>query len=166
MTSPIFLLFCLQNKVFLCFFYVARGCFGAVRSSWYSRRSVESLRTWVSITIRITTVCWTCCHVYIFLFSSSHQLSPIHSASAPTTTLQSTPCRAKTIDNRYKSVPKTPLTDNSHRDVFIKHVLGYLVLSCSSQLFQELIDFLLLELSANKSTSTTRTYIQCIGAIR
>ncbi|KAL8589566.1 Cullin-associated NEDD8-dissociated protein 1 [Nucella lapillus] len=45
--------------------------------------------------------------------------------------------------------------------------IGYLVMSCNTVLFQELIDFLLTELMANTSTSTstTRTYIQCVGAI-
>ena len=43
---------------------------------------------------------------------------------------------------------------------------GHLVLSCNGPLFQELIEFLLAELKANTSTSTTRTYIQCVGAIR
>lgn len=43
--------------------------------------------------------------------------------------------------------------------------ISHLVLSCNQSLFQELIDYLLLELSKNSSTSTTRTYIQCIGAI-
>ncbi|XP_076457085.1 cullin-associated NEDD8-dissociated protein 1-like [Babylonia areolata] len=43
--------------------------------------------------------------------------------------------------------------------------IGHLVMSCNAALFQELIDFLLKELMANASTSTTRTYIQCVGAI-
>jgi len=43
--------------------------------------------------------------------------------------------------------------------------LSHLVLSCSNSLFLDLMDFLLIELSKNASTSTTRTYIQCIGAI-
>ncbi|KAL8584365.1 Cullin-associated NEDD8-dissociated protein 1 [Nucella lapillus] len=43
--------------------------------------------------------------------------------------------------------------------------IGYLVMSCNTVLFQELIDFLMTELMANTSTSTTRTYIQCVGAI-
>ncbi|XP_071111936.1 cullin-associated NEDD8-dissociated protein 1-like [Haliotis cracherodii] len=43
--------------------------------------------------------------------------------------------------------------------------IGHLVMSCNNQLFLELIEFLLTELSKNTSTSTTRTYIQCIGAI-
>ncbi|KAJ8321959.1 hypothetical protein KUTeg_000430 [Tegillarca granosa] len=43
---------------------------------------------------------------------------------------------------------------------------GYLVMSCNNTLFMELIDFLLTELNKNASTSTTRTYIQCVGAIR
>jgi cullin-associated NEDD8-dissociated protein 1 len=44
--------------------------------------------------------------------------------------------------------------------------MGQLVMSCNSQIFQELIQFLLSELRANASTSTTRTYIQCLGAVR
>lgn len=43
--------------------------------------------------------------------------------------------------------------------------IGHLVMSCNSSLFLELIDFLLAELNANSSTSTTRTYIQCVGAV-
>ncbi|KAK6186772.1 hypothetical protein SNE40_006048 [Patella caerulea] len=43
--------------------------------------------------------------------------------------------------------------------------IGHLVMSCNNTLFLELIEFLLSELSKNTSTSTTRTYIQCIGAI-
>ncbi|XP_063406823.1 cullin-associated NEDD8-dissociated protein 1-like isoform X1 [Mytilus trossulus] len=43
--------------------------------------------------------------------------------------------------------------------------LGYLVMSCNNTLFFELIEFLLTELNKNTSTSTTRTYIQCVGAI-
>lgn len=43
---------------------------------------------------------------------------------------------------------------------------GYLVMSCNYTLFNELIEFLLNELIKNTSTSTTRTYIQCVGAIR
>ncbi|KAK2158819.1 hypothetical protein LSH36_163g01004 [Paralvinella palmiformis] len=43
--------------------------------------------------------------------------------------------------------------------------LGHLVMSCNSNLFMELIDFLLAELERNASMSTTRTYIQCMGAI-
>lgn len=43
--------------------------------------------------------------------------------------------------------------------------LGYLVMSCNNTLFFELIEFLLTELNKNTSTSTTRTFIQCIGAI-
>ncbi|ELU01651.1 hypothetical protein CAPTEDRAFT_19001 [Capitella teleta] len=42
---------------------------------------------------------------------------------------------------------------------------GHLVLSSNAALFTELMDFLLSELDRNTSTSTTRTYIQCIGAI-
>lgn len=43
--------------------------------------------------------------------------------------------------------------------------LGYLVLSSSPALFMHLIDFLVRELKKNSSMSTTRTYIQCLGAI-
>ncbi len=43
---------------------------------------------------------------------------------------------------------------------------GHLVMSCNNSLFVELIDFLLAELAKNATMSTTRTYIQCIGAIR
>lgn len=43
---------------------------------------------------------------------------------------------------------------------------GYLVMSCNYTLFNELIEFLLNELIKNTSTSTTRTYIQCVGSIR
>ena len=39
-------------------------------------------------------------------------------------------------------------------------------MSCNNTLFNELIDFLLTELGKNTNTSTTRTYIQCVGAIR
>lgn len=44
--------------------------------------------------------------------------------------------------------------------------LGFLVVSCSQVLFTKLMDTLLEELAKNSSTSTTRTYIQCIGTIR
>ncbi|XP_063954997.1 cullin-associated NEDD8-dissociated protein 1-like isoform X1 [Lytechinus pictus] len=43
--------------------------------------------------------------------------------------------------------------------------IGHLVMSSSVKLFSDLMDYLLSELSANKSSSTTRTYVQCIGAI-
>lgn len=43
--------------------------------------------------------------------------------------------------------------------------LGHLVLSANSSLFVELMDHLLTELKQNASHSTTRTFIQCIGAI-
>lgn len=43
--------------------------------------------------------------------------------------------------------------------------IGHLVMSCNNTLFIKLIDFLLDELSKNTTTSTTRTYIQCIAAI-
>lgn len=44
--------------------------------------------------------------------------------------------------------------------------LGYLVMSCSQTLFNKLIDVLLEELGQNNNTSTTRTHIQAIAAIR
>lgn len=43
--------------------------------------------------------------------------------------------------------------------------LGHLVMVCSHGLFAELTEHLLAELARNESTSTTRTYIQCIAAI-
>jgi len=43
--------------------------------------------------------------------------------------------------------------------------IGHLVMSCSNSLFMELVDYLLLELNNNANISTTRTYIQCLGAI-
>ncbi|KAK1158523.1 cullin-associated NEDD8-dissociated protein 1-like [Acipenser oxyrinchus oxyrinchus] len=43
--------------------------------------------------------------------------------------------------------------------------LSHLVPSCSAAIFTELMKHLLTELSRNKSTSTTRTYIQCLAAI-
>ncbi|XP_067009322.1 cullin-associated NEDD8-dissociated protein 1 [Anabrus simplex] len=43
--------------------------------------------------------------------------------------------------------------------------LSHLVMSCNHQLYAKLINFLLEGLSRNASTSTTRTYIQCIAAI-
>ncbi|KAK3087101.1 hypothetical protein FSP39_001721 [Pinctada imbricata] len=43
--------------------------------------------------------------------------------------------------------------------------IGSLVMSCNNTLFNELIEFLLAELLKNTSTSTTRTFIQCVGAI-
>ena len=43
--------------------------------------------------------------------------------------------------------------------------IAHLVTSSSNGLFVELVDFLLCELSRNSSTSTTRTYIQCLGGI-
>ncbi|KAJ9581800.1 hypothetical protein L9F63_003869 [Diploptera punctata] len=43
--------------------------------------------------------------------------------------------------------------------------LSHLVMSCNHPLYAKLIDFLLDGLSRNTSTSTTRTYIQCIAAI-
>ncbi|XP_035214585.1 cullin-associated NEDD8-dissociated protein 1-like [Stegodyphus dumicola] len=43
--------------------------------------------------------------------------------------------------------------------------IGYLVMSCSQNLFNKLIDVLLEELSQNNNTSTTRTHIQAIAAI-
>ena len=55
-----------------------------------------------------------------------------------------------------------------HILVLIKYsfvFLGHLVMSCNQATFLELTEFLLTELGKNSSTSTTRTYIQCIGAI-
>lgn len=43
--------------------------------------------------------------------------------------------------------------------------LSHLVMSCNQQLYTKLIDYLLEGLAHNSSTSTTRTYIQCIAAI-
>nr|XP_006631060.1 PREDICTED: cullin-associated NEDD8-dissociated protein 2 [Lepisosteus oculatus] len=43
--------------------------------------------------------------------------------------------------------------------------LSHLVPSCSSPVFTQLMDHLLAELTRNASTSTTRTYIQCVAAI-
>ncbi|GIY90141.1 cullin-associated NEDD8-dissociated protein 1 [Caerostris darwini] len=43
--------------------------------------------------------------------------------------------------------------------------IGYLVMSCSQNLFNKLIDVLLEELTQNNNTSTTRTHIQAIAAI-
>uniref|UniRef100_A0A4X2LA96 Cullin associated and neddylation dissociated 2 (putative) n=1 Tax=Vombatus ursinus TaxID=29139 RepID=A0A4X2LA96_VOMUR len=43
--------------------------------------------------------------------------------------------------------------------------LGHLVMTCSANLFSELMEQLLAELEGEASTSTTRTYIQCIGGI-
>lgn len=43
--------------------------------------------------------------------------------------------------------------------------VGYLVMSCSQGQFNKLMEMLLEELAKNSSTSTTRTYIQCIGTI-
>ncbi|XP_074862145.1 cullin-associated NEDD8-dissociated protein 1-like [Carettochelys insculpta] len=43
--------------------------------------------------------------------------------------------------------------------------LGYLVLTCSGNIFLELMEHLLAELKRNESTSATRTYIQCIAGI-
>ncbi|NXF86344.1 CAND1 protein, partial [Eubucco bourcierii] len=43
--------------------------------------------------------------------------------------------------------------------------LGYLVLTCSGNIFSELTEHLLAELKRNESTSTTRTYIQCVAGI-
>ncbi|NXG62609.1 CAND1 protein, partial [Hemiprocne comata] len=43
--------------------------------------------------------------------------------------------------------------------------LGHLVLTCSGSIFSELTEHLLAELKRNESTSTTRTYIQCVAAI-
>ncbi|XP_010001683.1 PREDICTED: cullin-associated NEDD8-dissociated protein 1-like [Chaetura pelagica] len=43
--------------------------------------------------------------------------------------------------------------------------LGHLVLTCSGSIFSELTEHLLAELRRNESTSTTRTYIQCMAGI-
>ncbi|XP_019360212.1 PREDICTED: cullin-associated NEDD8-dissociated protein 1-like isoform X1 [Gavialis gangeticus] len=43
--------------------------------------------------------------------------------------------------------------------------LGHLVLTCNGNIFSELMEHLLAELKRNESTSTTRTYIQCIAGI-
>ncbi|KFP29377.1 Cullin-associated NEDD8-dissociated protein 1 [Colius striatus] len=43
--------------------------------------------------------------------------------------------------------------------------LGHLVLTCSGNVFSELTEHLLVELKRNESTSTTRTYIQCVAGI-
>ncbi|XP_033121634.1 cullin-associated NEDD8-dissociated protein 1-like isoform X2 [Anneissia japonica] len=43
--------------------------------------------------------------------------------------------------------------------------LGQLVMSCSANLFQKLMDHLLEQLNNNTNVSYTRTFIQCIGAI-
>lgn len=43
--------------------------------------------------------------------------------------------------------------------------LGHLVLTCNGNIFAELMEHLLAELKRNSSTSTTRTYIQCIAGI-
>uniref|UniRef100_A0A8C3VA16 Cullin associated and neddylation dissociated 2 (putative) n=1 Tax=Catharus ustulatus TaxID=91951 RepID=A0A8C3VA16_CATUS len=43
--------------------------------------------------------------------------------------------------------------------------LGHLVLTCSGNIFSELTEHLLAELKKNESTSTTRTYIQCVAGI-
>ncbi|XP_020647066.2 cullin-associated NEDD8-dissociated protein 1 [Pogona vitticeps] len=43
--------------------------------------------------------------------------------------------------------------------------LGHLVLTCNGNIFAELMEHLLAELKRNNSTSTTRTYIQCVAGI-
>ncbi|OXB81577.1 UNVERIFIED_CONTAM: hypothetical protein H355_008425 [Colinus virginianus] len=43
--------------------------------------------------------------------------------------------------------------------------LGHLVLTCSGNIFSELTEHLIAELKKNESTSTTRTYIQCVAGI-
>uniref|UniRef100_A0A8C6YKH2 Cullin associated and neddylation dissociated 2 (putative) n=1 Tax=Naja naja TaxID=35670 RepID=A0A8C6YKH2_NAJNA len=43
--------------------------------------------------------------------------------------------------------------------------IGHLVLTCNGNIFAELMEHLLSELRRNNSTSTTRTYIQCIAGI-
>eukprot|EP00079_Xenopus_tropicalis_P035405 XP_017949176.1 PREDICTED: cullin-associated NEDD8-dissociated protein 1-like isoform X3 [Xenopus tropicalis] len=43
--------------------------------------------------------------------------------------------------------------------------LGHLVHTCNGNLFTELVEHLLGELQKNESTSTTRTYIQCVATV-
>ena len=43
--------------------------------------------------------------------------------------------------------------------------IGYLVASCNSVLFTELLDVLLNELNKKQANSLTKTYIQCLGSI-
>ncbi|KAM8930073.1 cullin-associated NEDD8-dissociated protein 1-like [Pelodytes ibericus] len=43
--------------------------------------------------------------------------------------------------------------------------LGHLVQTCSGNLFTELLEHLVSELKKNESTSTTRTYIQCVATV-
>ncbi|XP_044156534.1 cullin-associated NEDD8-dissociated protein 1-like isoform X1 [Bufo gargarizans] len=43
--------------------------------------------------------------------------------------------------------------------------LGHLVQSCNGNLFTELVEHLVAEMKKNESTSTTRTYIQCVTAV-
>lgn len=43
--------------------------------------------------------------------------------------------------------------------------IGYLVASCNSVLFDELLGLLLTELNKKQSNSLTKTYIQCLSAI-
>lgn len=43
--------------------------------------------------------------------------------------------------------------------------IGYLVASCNSVLFDELLGLLLNELNKKQSNSLTKTYIQCLSAI-
>ena len=45
------------------------------------------------------------------------------------------------------------------------NVLSYLVISCSDDLFSNIVQFLLEQLIANTSLSSTCTYVQCVGAI-
>ncbi|XP_069592324.1 cullin-associated NEDD8-dissociated protein 1-like isoform X2 [Ranitomeya imitator] len=43
--------------------------------------------------------------------------------------------------------------------------LGHLVQTCNGNLFTELLEHLVAEMKKNESTSTTRTYIQCVAAV-
>ncbi|XP_073447845.1 cullin-associated NEDD8-dissociated protein 1-like isoform X1 [Aquarana catesbeiana] len=43
--------------------------------------------------------------------------------------------------------------------------LGHLVQTCNGNLFTELVEHLVGEMKKNESTSTTRTYIQCVAAV-
>ena len=57
------------------------------------------------------------------------------------------------------------IIDKNTQNYFVFFTAGHLVLSANSSLFVELMDHLLAELKQNASHSTTRTFIQCIGAI-
>lgn len=43
--------------------------------------------------------------------------------------------------------------------------LGHLVQTCNGNLFTELVEHLVSEMKKNESTSTTRTYIQCVATV-